>query len=65
MRLSPLIAYTAAEIRKLLALILPQPPPHGWLIHTLYWSRWRRHHQAVANEHHRRRHARELKLIYN
>lgn len=61
-----LIPYTAAEIRKLLTLIHPPPPPeHGRAAHGLWWSRWPRHHQADANEHHRRRRTRELALNYN
>lgn len=57
---------TAAEIRKLLTLVHPPAPPrNGRVAHGLHWSHWRRQHQAIANEHHRRRRNLELALNYN
>jgi len=56
-----LIPLTVPEIRRLLArLWLAGPPAPTALWH---WSRWRRHHQAVARfYHYRRRAAHQLQL---
>lgn len=53
-----LIPLTVAEIRRLLDTLLPHPRPHqDRRLHTLNWSHWRRHHQAIAQRCHYRRRA--------
>ena len=49
-----MIGYTLAEIRRLLAKIIPQEPPGPE--HARSWSRWRRKRQYQARIcHHQRR----------
>nr|WP_107093118.1 IS701 family transposase [Streptomyces sp. MMG1121] len=51
-----LIPLTVAEIRRLLDTLLPHPRPHqDRRLHTLNWSQWRSHHQAIARRCHYRR----------
>ena len=49
------IRFTACEIRRLLVLTQPQLAQTERLRRGLTWSRWRRCHQAVARDCHRRR----------
>jgi hypothetical protein len=54
------VALTVSEIRKLLwQLTWPFAPRFTAIIR---WSLWRRHHQAVAREHHYRRRSATMKL---
>jgi len=51
-----LLPLTVPEVRRLLFALVWQPPPSA--AHILYWSTWRRRHQAQAKRSHilRRQH---------
>ncbi|MGZ6364291.1 MAG: hypothetical protein ACXWP0_21650 [Ktedonobacterales bacterium] len=45
-----LLPLTVPEVRRLLFALVWQPPPSA--AHVLYWSGWRRRHQARAKQAH-------------
>ena len=53
LRVAELIPMTVPEVRRLQCRLLWQRPQNGDL--TVWWSRWRRRHQARAWQSHRRR----------
>ncbi|WP_406328115.1 IS701 family transposase [Streptomyces sp. NBC_01617] len=55
---SSLVPLTVAEVRRLLDLAHPPSDRHRSPAHRLYWSRWRRHHQAIARRCHYQRRTR-------
>jgi hypothetical protein len=55
-----LLPLTVPEVRRLLYALVWQPPPSA--AHVLYWSAWRRRHQARAKQAHIKRRQRSAQV---